>query len=42
LYAKAKFHLGYPQEAISSLELFLSYIKSPEVEALLTFYKGQQ
>lgn len=42
LYAKALFSSGRKDEAISSLELFLSYIKSSEVEALLNFYKGQQ
>lgn len=42
IYAKAKFYMGHKDDAISSLELFLSYIKSEEVEALLNFYKGQQ
>jgi predicted Zn-dependent protease len=42
IYAKAKFYTGHKQEAISALELFLSYIKSEEVEELLNFYKGQQ
>ncbi len=42
LYAKAKFYLGQRSEAISSLELFLSYIKSEEVQELLNFYKGQE
>jgi len=42
LYAKAKFFLGDRAEAIRSLELFLSYIKSKEAEELLTFYKGQE
>lgn len=42
LYAKAKFYLGQRSEAISSLELFLSYIKSEEAQELLNFYKGQE
>jgi tetratricopeptide (TPR) repeat protein len=42
LYAKAKFYLGDRTEAIRSLELFLSYINSTEVQELLNFYKGQE
>lgn len=42
LYAKAKFYLGEKAEAIRSLELFLGYINSKEVEELLNFYKGQE
>jgi len=42
LYAKAKFYLGKRVEAISSLELFLGYIKSTEARELLDFYKGQK
>jgi len=42
LYAKAKFYLGDRAEAIRSLELFLSYINSSEVQELLNFYKGQE
>lgn len=42
LYAKAKFSLGDRAEAIRSLELFLGYINSKEVEELLNFYKGQE
>jgi len=42
LYAKAKFYLGKRDEAISSLELFLGYIKSTEASELLDFYKGQE
>lgn len=42
LYAKAKFCLGDRAEAIRSLELFLGYINSKEVQELLNFYKGQE
>lgn len=42
LYAKAKFALGDRAEAIRSLELFLGYINSKEVQDLLNFYKGQE
>jgi len=42
LYAKAKFSLGDRAEAIRSLELFLSYINSKEVQELLNIYKGQE
>jgi hypothetical protein len=42
LYAKAKFALGDRAEAIRSLELFLSYINSTEVQELLNVYKGQE
>ncbi len=42
LYAKSKFYLGEKEEAIRSLELFLSYTNSKEAKELLTFYKGQQ
>ena len=42
LYAKAKFSLGDRAVAIRSLELFLAYINSKEVEVLLNFYKGQE
>ena len=42
LYAKAKFYSGDRTEAIRSLELFLSYINSTEIQELLNFYKGQE
>jgi len=42
LYAKAKFYSGDRTEAIRSLELFLSYINSNEIQELLNFYKGQE
>ena len=42
VYAKAKEALGQKEEAIRSLELFLSYSNSEEVATLLTLYKGQK
>ena len=42
LYAQAKEALGQKEEAIRSLELFLSYSNSEEVATLLTLYKGQK
>ncbi|AFL68765.1 tetratricopeptide repeat protein [Sulfurospirillum barnesii] len=42
IYAKSKFHLGDREEAISSLERILGYIKSEEINELLNFYKGQR
>lgn len=42
IYAKAQFHQGKREEAVSSLEQSLSYIASEEIQELLIFYKGQK
>ncbi|NCD11730.1 MAG: hypothetical protein EOL93_04195 [Epsilonproteobacteria bacterium] len=42
IYAKSKFSLGEKEEAISSLERIVGYIKSEELHDLLDFYKGQR
>lgn len=42
IYAKSKFSLGEKEEAISSLERIIGYIKSEELRDLLDFYKGQR